>query len=396
MVPEVPQLNCGVAQFEHKAFYVNVGRPMDYSYYDNWLENEIPRYRGLTQTAVTIVENLLKAHNVPHLLVTGRTKDKASALQKIEKKSYRDPANELTDLSGVRVIAFFESDVRRVAGLIESSFNVDVQRSLNKDNALGDNKVGYRSIHFICDLGKERTVLPEFREFRDIKFECQVRTVLQHAWAELEHDRNYKFAGVLPRELKRRLYLYAGLLEVADKGFDSLAQEIDTYEDSINEKVRKGELGVEIDSFSLQAFMDEWASRHNVHIMVGNAGEQYAEVIQELKDHGIYTLTELKGIVPENYAEYMKKHYSRASTVGTVRIWMLINDWRKVREHCGEKWVLAEPDIFAEYFDGVELQSFIKEFCWMVELNKNMYSADPEDVMQSIDWSKIRYRSVEK
>lgn len=32
--------------------------------------------------------------------------------------------------------------------------------------------------------------------------EVQIRSLLQHAWAEIEHDRNYKFSGILPKELR--------------------------------------------------------------------------------------------------------------------------------------------------------------------------------------------------
>ena len=52
----------------------------------------------------------------------------------------------------------------------------------------------------------------------------QVRTVLQHAWAEFEHDIRYK--GTIPEEhapdLDRRFTLAAGLLELADREFTTI------------------------------------------------------------------------------------------------------------------------------------------------------------------------------
>jgi hypothetical protein len=52
----------------------------------------------------------------------------------------------------------------------------------------------------------------------------QVRTVLQHAWAEFEHDIRYK--GTIPDEhvhdLDRRFTLAAGLLELADREFSAI------------------------------------------------------------------------------------------------------------------------------------------------------------------------------
>ena len=56
----------------------------------------------------------------------------------------------------------------------------------------------------------------------------QVRTVLQHAWAEFEHDIRYK--GAIPAEhvpeLDRRFTLAAGLLELADREFTAIRERL--------------------------------------------------------------------------------------------------------------------------------------------------------------------------
>ena len=56
----------------------------------------------------------------------------------------------------------------------------------------------------------------------------QVRTVLQHAWAEFEHDIRYK--GSIPAEhapdLDRRFTLAAGLLELADREFTAIRERL--------------------------------------------------------------------------------------------------------------------------------------------------------------------------
>ena len=56
----------------------------------------------------------------------------------------------------------------------------------------------------------------------------QIRTVLQHAWAEFEHDIRYK--GTVPpehaRDFDRRFTLAAGLLELADQEFTTIRERL--------------------------------------------------------------------------------------------------------------------------------------------------------------------------
>ena len=52
--------------------------------------------------------------------------------------------------------------------------------------------------------------------------EIQVRTILQHVWAEIEHDIQYKSSSDIPKELKRKFQALAGLIEIADREFQSI------------------------------------------------------------------------------------------------------------------------------------------------------------------------------
>lgn len=193
--------------------------------FEDWLKKHLPRHGNLTEAVVSIVKSLLSDAKIPFLSVTGRTKDERNCIEKVKRKNYERPQNQLTDISGIRIIVYFEHDVEAVSKIIENSFRVDMENSLNRDNVLSTNEVGYRSVHYVCDLGNDRIKLPEFSAFANLRFEFQVRTVLQHAWAELAHDRNYKFAGRLPKPLERKLFLLAGILETADSGFSELSHQ---------------------------------------------------------------------------------------------------------------------------------------------------------------------------
>lgn len=344
--------------------------------YENWLDSALPKHRRLTDAVVTIIENLLKANKVDYLAVTGRTKNKDSALEKIRRKGYKDLSVQLTDLSGIRVIVYFETDVTRVSKLINLAFCVDKKNSLNQDELLSTNQIGYRSVHYVCDLGETRGTLPEFQEISNLKFEFQVRTVLQHAWAELAHDRNYKFAGKLPREIERELFLYAGMLEIADKGFDTLSRKIDDYVNNLKERSQAGDLGAEIDSISLPQFVYKWCKENKIDLEELHSTDQYSELINELNAFGVQTLEQLNNIIPTAYAEVYKKRNHSTTIYGLVRSWMLIHDWRRFLKDVNFHWVMSQPQIYDEFFDEREFDEFYRAFEWAEE----EYEYESDDV----------------
>lgn len=185
----------------------------------HWYESKRELYAELATLVATTLTSLLRSKNVGILSITSRAKDVASLTEKIRRKDYKTPEDEISDLAGIRVIAYLETEIISIIETIKDTFEVIDCESLDKSRELGTDRIGYRSFHFVCRLGAERDLLPEYKPYKGLKFEIQVRTVLQHAWAEIEHDRNYKFAGVLPPEIRRRLFLIAGMLELADREF---------------------------------------------------------------------------------------------------------------------------------------------------------------------------------
>jgi len=64
-----------------------------------------------------------------------------------------------------------------------------------------------------------------------------VRTVLQHAWAEMEHDIQYKSPNAIPTLIKRRFIALAGLLEIADREFQTLQDENERHKSNIENHI---------------------------------------------------------------------------------------------------------------------------------------------------------------
>jgi ppGpp synthetase/RelA/SpoT-type nucleotidyltranferase len=171
------------------------------------------------------VTAILDEAGINYLSVTGRTKTIASFAAKAARqvngvRLYADPLRDITDQIGVRVVTYVVSDVAVVADLMADQVIVKDDRDMGQETA-SQGRFGYASRHLLIALDPARESQPAFRQLRGRVAAVQVRTVLQHAWAEFEHDIRYK--GTVPdehaREFDRRFTLAAGLLELADREF---------------------------------------------------------------------------------------------------------------------------------------------------------------------------------
>jgi putative GTP pyrophosphokinase len=189
------------------------------------------------------VTRALESSGVGYQGITSRVKGEESLARKLARpdKTYKTLWN-VTDLVGIRVVTYFEDSIEEIASLVERSFGIDYQNSTNKMNAAEHDRFGYRSLHYICYLKDD----PEFR------FEIQIRTILQHAWAEIEHDLGYKAGDLASQRIRRRFSRIAGLLEIADQEFVSIKRELDEYVTSVRENAS----AVELDAISILTLLE--------------------------------------------------------------------------------------------------------------------------------------------
>lgn len=298
---------------------------------NKWYEKERHIYLGLVRYARPLIKNLLRASDVPFVDVYARCKTLDSYADKIRKKNYSDPVNDVTDLAGFRVVALVETDTHKIVEALKKSLKIHDELSLDKSTSLGHDKFGYRSIHLICDLGIARTAFPESIAYKDIKFEIQVRTSLQHAWAEIEHDRGYKLDGDLPSHLKRRFNLLAALLEMADRDFDRLTEDIEAYQEKLSKKFKRGDLKEELNSTSVLEFLKTaFSSRLVMKALTQNRKNP---VIQELKIFGVKTISDLATLFSEEFMRSLgPEHPIHAN--GILRVAMIIKDMDKYFSQC--------------------------------------------------------------
>jgi putative GTP pyrophosphokinase len=209
----------------------------------------------LGPVAERLIKELLHAADIRVHSVRHRIKTKESLQRKVGRKdaSYEGLA-DIHDLLGVRVITLFPDEVDRVANVIESEFSLDLENSVDK-RTLDPDRFGYLSLHYVASLNNDRAQLTEHERFNGILFEIQIRSILQHVWAEIEHDLGYHVAGAIPGSFRRRFSRLAGLLEIADDEFQTLRNEITTYKEDLSEGIDKTPESVRIDQDSVTALL---------------------------------------------------------------------------------------------------------------------------------------------
>ena len=198
----------------------------------DWYKKNRKNYKELTEKTASIIRKILKDNNILYQNLENRTKDVKSFERKARRDKYVDPQNEITDLAGIRIITLFERDVYNISDLIKENFEIDYINSEDKSDLLDADRMGYKSVHYVASLSEKHLKIEKYSIFSGMVFEIQIRSILQHAWAEIEHDRNYKLKGNLPKHLQRRFYSLAGMLEIADREFNSLAEEVEEYKKS--------------------------------------------------------------------------------------------------------------------------------------------------------------------
>ena len=161
-----------------------------------------------------------------------RVKTENSLAGKLELKGgkYKSLA-DITDIIGLRVITFYTDDVDKVASAVERLFTVDWDNSVDKRKIHEIDSFGYLSLHYICS-----------KEGFPYRFEIQMRTVLQHAWANMNHDTGYKSGVEVPKVYLRNLSRLAGMLELVDEQFSLIRSELTDYRRRVRALVASGNL----------------------------------------------------------------------------------------------------------------------------------------------------------
>lgn len=264
---------------------------LQYAYYNHNMKEKILEqfeqkedlYKKLGKRCISIFDEIIGESVLIHDK-SFRVKGKPSLSKKIDLKGddYKE-LEDITDICGIRIITFLDSDVEKVGAKIKENFILDLPNCENKRDKAYDT-FGYRSLHFVVSLPEERIKHDGNRDLKGLKLEIQVRSILQHAWAEIEHDLGYKADIEIPKVIKRGFTRLSALLETADLEFDRLKVQIKNYQESVSHAMKDEPTKVYLDKDTLTNFI------FTNHVLV--------EVREMFRDSGKFRLNNSQDDMP--------------------------------------------------------------------------------------------------
>ncbi|ENZ8352227.1 GTP pyrophosphokinase [Klebsiella pneumoniae] len=283
------------------------------SVYDEQKDN----FESYALSLKSLLNTLIRDAGVTIHSLDSRVKNRKSLEKKIIDKDKYDDIFDITDVIGIRIITHYSDDVDIIAKLIEQEFIVDSENSIDKRTTLEPDRFGYLSLHYIVSLSNNRTCLREYVPYKDIKAEIQIRSILQHAWAEIEHDIGYKTADGLPNEIRRYFSRLAGLLELADDEFIKIRQAINIRQEEAINEIEHGEGLSPLDIVSLSEFLkknktvkeisDNILQQHNLIITDRNENINNQKLLNGLHLIDIYTIKDLDQALNRNKELILKR-----------------------------------------------------------------------------------------
>lgn len=253
-----------------------------------------------------MLRDIVKQTGMEVLGIEHRVKTENSLAGKLERNGdWYQCFDDLTDILGARVICYFSDEVDIIGKLVEKAFVIDWENSSDKRALISADTFGYLSLHYICSL-PFGAGYPD--EVCGKRFEIQIRTSLQHTWAQINHDLGYKSEFGVPREVVRNFSRIAGLLELADDEFVRAREQMKGYTARIRQSIIDNCADdVRIDMISLseyvkrnlkmQRFLNELADITSAEISEANP-DSY---IQQLAWFGIRTLGGLQDMMERDH-----------------------------------------------------------------------------------------------
>lgn len=210
-------------------------------------QEHLPQFQEAEKRQMEAIRDYLSKAGIRIAGLESRIKTESSLTGKLILKGskYKSLA-DITDILGFRVITFYPDDVDKVASVIDRYYEVDWDNSVDKRKLHDIDSFGYLSLHYVCHT-------PDM----PYRMEIQMRTLMQHAWANMYHDIGYKSGVEIPKEYIRNMNRLAGMLELVDAEFSRIRMEVTDYRRRMQALVASGNLDdAQLDGETFRSYLD--------------------------------------------------------------------------------------------------------------------------------------------
>lgn len=252
----------------------------------------LPQFEKLCDEVSYILKKRMNDSGIEYSAVTSRAKTLKSFAEKLLRKQYDTPLQDVTDLAGVRLVYLYKRDRPIIEDIIESDF--DIVEKIDKVEEQETDRFGYGALHYLVHLGRQSSGA-RYDDLKELICEIQVRTVLQDAWAIIDHHLVYKQESDVPLILRRKLNSLSGLFETADDQFDSVRIARETYKETVKNKLNSEgkfidqELNLDtLSEFLKVRFPGKPLAEINYHVSLA---------LGWAKEYGYYTLADIDELI---------------------------------------------------------------------------------------------------
>lgn len=267
---------------------------MSISSLEKFYRQMLPVYTSVQNSVMSELESAELQHysGANIYRVSSRIKTLDSLVAKLQRKGLTlepEALRSLDDVVGARIVCMFQEDLERihqyliscealeVCGIPEAYIWDGMEWTRSGGFQVERKASGYGAIHYIARLSPE--IMGTTNPVCSIRFELQVRTLMQEAWAALEHSVGYK--NSIPDRIRGYFDSAADLLGLIDRAFQRLKNESNLLQRELDESALHD--GEPINFYTLKTLAFE-------EFGVNLAGKPFSDLLKHLVESNLKTV----------------------------------------------------------------------------------------------------------